>query len=510
MNDADLWEILTRAGIHPDSATAIVRSHRSLGDADLWERLVANGADQNAATAIVRARGTESNTNVNWQNLGRSFTQGATFGFGDELGLTDRDAEKAFKHDHGGFDFTMKLLGGLVAPAIAAFAAPEAAATAGGATLIGAGTGALTGIGEGETGKGRLIGGVAGGTLGAAGGLLGHGIGKAVGKIADRISPDRAVARAATSVLTPDVAQRMTEVNALAPGGASIASSAFPQIGTKTSRFMSMARGVGANPDAAAATEAALTQQRTALKLGQGVLGAKMDALEGDVPITLEMRDALMKAREVLGSKVPKVFDAEPVDANPLGLEKSMPFAFDEEPQTLSAQELRDVLSRLKYASRQAEKRGVEANGITTHDINEARDAVQRELYRRVPGYAPLDRQYALLSDQVRQVDKLIKTVQQSRQNYAGNAAYGATAGSLGGSLPHGAQSATLHLIDKLLTNRSKAAGAVYRAVLSPSGPDALQRLGPSRAPLLDAIAHGVVASSAARFPGLLGFPDER
>jgi hypothetical protein len=521
MNDADLWEALTKAGVRPDSATAIVMSHRRMSNADLWERVVANGASPDAATTIVRARSASpsaaaptastasANTDVSLRNVGRAFTQGATLGFGDELGLTDRDAEKAFKQNHPGVDFAAKFLGGALAPAAAALLAPEAAATAGGAALIGAGAGALSGIGEGETPKERAIGGVVGGTIGAAGGLLGRGVSSVVGKIADRINPSRTVTRAAGELLTPDVAQRMAEVNALAPGGASIASSTAPQLGARTSRFMSMARGVGANPDAAAAAEAAVTTQRTALKLGQGELGAKMDALAGDIPVTRELRDAIVKARDVLGAKVPKVLADAPADANPLGLEKSVPFSFDEETPTLDVQDLRDVLSRLRYLSRQAEKRGVEANGITTRDINDARDAVQRALYRHAPGFAPLDRNYALLSDQVRQVDRLIKTIQLSRQNYAGNTAYGATAGSLGGSLPHGAQSATLHLLEHLLTNRSKAADAVYRSILLPAGADAVQRFAPTSTRVMNAVANGAFASGASRVAGLLGLPDE-
>src|SRR4051812_30040854 len=100
MNDADLWELLTKNGVASDSATAIVHSHKSQSDADLWERITKNGASPDAATAIVKSRGPQKDTSINARNLLRSAGQGATFGFSDELGLTDRDAQKAFQHDH--------------------------------------------------------------------------------------------------------------------------------------------------------------------------------------------------------------------------------------------------------------------------------------------------------------------------------------------------------------------------------------------------------------------------
>src|SRR5689334_6212001 len=109
--DADLWESLTRAGIQPDSATAIVSSHRGLSDADLWERLTKNGAAPDAATAIVKSRQPQQSMA---KGVGRALVQGATYNFGDELGLTNRGAEKAFQQAHPIADFLAKMAGGVV------------------------------------------------------------------------------------------------------------------------------------------------------------------------------------------------------------------------------------------------------------------------------------------------------------------------------------------------------------------------------------------------------------
>src|SRR3954469_17339315 len=55
-----------------------------------------------------------SDSGISWRDIGRAATQGATFGFGDELGLTDRAKESAFKQGHPVVDFLAKMGGGLV------------------------------------------------------------------------------------------------------------------------------------------------------------------------------------------------------------------------------------------------------------------------------------------------------------------------------------------------------------------------------------------------------------
>src|SRR5690348_5066537 len=65
------------------------------------------------------------------KGVGRALVQGATYNFGDELGLTNRDAEKAFQQNHPVADFLAKMVGGVAAPAAAVIAAPSLATLAG-------------------------------------------------------------------------------------------------------------------------------------------------------------------------------------------------------------------------------------------------------------------------------------------------------------------------------------------------------------------------------------------
>jgi hypothetical protein len=416
------------------------------------------------------------------RNLGRAFTQGATFGFGDELGLTSRPAEHAFQGEHPVADFLAKLAGGAIGPAAAVVAAPSLGTTLGGAALLGGATGALTGAGEANGSVGdRASGAAVGGLLGTAGGTLGYGLAKGVGavagKIADKLHPERTVAKGAASLLTPDVASHIAQVDALAPGGSSIATAAVPSAGDKTSRFLPFLRAVGASPKAGAQAEATIMGQTGVLDAARKTIGDSMDQLSGDVPITPDLRKALSKVRVALGAKTPNVPPAELLDVNPLGLEKSVPFAFDEEAKTLTIGELRDALSRLRFLSRGNVKRGLEANGIDTRNIAIARQALQSFLYHVKPDFAELDRNYSLLSNEMRQADKALKTVQRSRANYAANTGYSASAGSLGGSLPRGSHGVAMAALEKMIANRPAAADAVARTIVRPSGPGAVTSL---------------------------------
>lgn len=422
-------------------------------------------------------------TSLSLRNLGRSAMQGATFGFGDEIGLTDRAKENAFKAEHPIADLLAKLGGGAVAPVAAVMAAPVLGTSALGAAGLGAGMGLLTGAGEADGSMtDRAKGAIQGGLLGAGGGVAGYGAGKLLGGLAskalDRAYPERAVARSASSILTPNVASKMADVNAIAPGGASIATASVPQSGSKAPAMLPMLRAVGANPKAASSAEASIVGQKAALKAARDAIGEKMDALKGEIPITPEARGVFAAARELLGAKGPKVPDAaESVDLNGLGLEKSVPFSFDPEKKTVDVQELRDALSRLKFMERQAVKRGVDAQGVTLHDIAQARAGLQSYIYEHVPGFEALDRPYAIASDQLGQAEKALKTVQSSRANYAANKAMGATSGSLGGSLPRGSHGMIMDLLDKIFTDKAGAADAVAQMIAKPGGPEMVRNI---------------------------------
>jgi hypothetical protein len=103
---------------------ALLDRYAAAGATDDELRQVASDwtAKQGAAPAAPAAPADNSPT---LRDVGRSLLQGATFGFGDELGMTDRAKEKQFAAAHPYYDFGLKMLGGAVAPAAAVFAAPE-------------------------------------------------------------------------------------------------------------------------------------------------------------------------------------------------------------------------------------------------------------------------------------------------------------------------------------------------------------------------------------------------
>jgi len=163
MDDADLWELLTKHGVQKDSATALVRSHRSMSDADFWERLRHNGASADAATSIVHARGgsaaePEKPTRQGEvprgmaADLTRSALMGLSFGTlakpiaavealtsGDKGGTfgeryraqlaAGRGAQKEFEAEHPYLDLGAQIVGGAI-PSILTLGAGSAATAA--------------------------------------------------------------------------------------------------------------------------------------------------------------------------------------------------------------------------------------------------------------------------------------------------------------------------------------------------------------------------------------------
>lgn len=522
-DDADLWEMLTKSGIRPDSATAIVQSHRGMGDADLWERLTKNGASHSAATQIVQSRNSSpDDTNLSLRNVGRSVTQGATFGFGDEMGLTDRAKENAFKAEHPIVDMIAKMAGGVPAAIGATMAAPVLGTTLGGAAALGGGIGLLGGAGDAEgDATDRLESGVKGGLLGVGGGMLGYGASKLIGSgwsaLMDRMHPERAVARSAARLIDDPAAvtATMDEMNKLAPGSASVATSTIARDGTDQSRFLQMVRGTGASPAGSRATEAQIVAQRAAIDAGKRALGSQMDALHtSDIPITPAVRDAMDVVRPVLGGKSPTM-PPPPLNMHgavpPTGLQTPAMSAFGANPviqnpaaTTMSLEEARDALSRLRYLSRQQEILGVSANGVTKHDVNVARRALQDVVYAHRPDFAPLDQQYAKLMDHEGATEDLLTQVQRSRSSHGANEAYGSTSGSLGGSLPRGAHGITMDLLDRMFTNKAGAADAVARLIAKPGGPEMVQGL-LSQVPKASGLPKYGAPIMAATIPGMRG-----
>lgn len=175
------------------------------------------------------------------------------------------------------------------------------------------------------------------------------------------------------------------------------------------------------------------------------------------------------------------------------------------EPETVDIQVLRDALGRLRYMARNAAKRGTEANGPTTYEIKAARNALQKAIYEHEPKFAQLDSDYGTMMDQQRQVDQMLKTVRNSRTMHAANKAYGATSGSLGGSLPQGRMGIVYSALDKMLTNKAGAADAVAQYITKPGDPRLLQQLLKYNKPLSAKVRGSLNAGTAASIPAMRG-----
>ncbi len=126
---------------------------------------------------------------------------------------------------------------------------------------------------------------------------------------------------------------------------------------------------------------------------------------------------------------------------------------------------------------RSLEDQGIDANGVTKHQVGEAIDEVRNLVYGHVPGYEPLDMQYGKLADEVRAREDISKVIEQSRATHTGNAGVKVTAGTLGGSFPQSGHGVLMTALDKILTNRAGAADATARLVTQPGGPEMVQRL---------------------------------
>lgn len=497
MGDADLWEMLKQAGIAPDSATAIVQSHKGLSDPDLWERLVQNGAQKDAATRIVQARGGDDDgSSLTLGNAARSLGMGATYGMGSSTSLPsamrlDPAKARAFAKANPTSDFLLRMAGGALAPIAAAAAAPELATGALAAAGTGAAAGAVGAMGEDSDqnipASERLKRGAVGAAVGAPLGLLGHGLVagaiKGGGAIADRLMPARAARNAvsgAAAGLIDDpgaVAARMDEIDKLAPGGSSPASASVAPATAKP-WLSRLVRGVGADTDAGRAATTRLTAQADALAKGQKAIGSQIDALNTDVTISPRIRAAMAEAKRVLGGAGPELPPASSASfPAPAGFQPTSQ-TYVPPAKTVGTADMRDLLSRLSFKMRGLLAQGTDANGVNLHDVAQARAALRSALYGEVKGFQPLDTQYAKLSDELRAVEELMPEVERSRMNHGGNSAYGTTAGSIGGSLPQGAHSVAMTALDNLLAHdKGAAAREVSRAVLAPGDGSVVRNL---------------------------------
>ncbi len=416
------------------------------------------------------------------------------------------------------------MAGGSVAPIAAATAFP-ALATGAGAVGLMTGAGALSGAGAADPNApdtpimtpmgmvnvpARLLGagegGAISGLLGAAGQKAAKLAQPMVSAVLDRMHPERVVARVSRGLLDNPalVEQQMANANAIQPGSASIATTAVARGGTDQSRFLPMIRDIAANPQAAASAEAKIVGQRAAIDVGKKALGDQMDALsEGAITITPKVRAAMNDVRGALGAKAPDIPPADAIDLNPLGLEKSTPFEFDPAKTTMSLSEARDALSRLRFLGRQMARQGTYAPGVTVHDVNVARRALQGIVYEQRPDFAPIDKQYATLLDHEGQTEDALAQLQRARANHAATTAYGLNPMSPGAAIVGPKHFGISALLNKLATDKAAVADATNRMIVTPGATvqSLLSQLPKAGKP--SALRAGLLAGST--IPGMQG-----
>ncbi len=458
------------------------------------------------------------------RGIGRALTQGATFNFGDKLGLVDPAKQKAFQEAHPWINALSEMAGGSVAPIAAATAFP-ALATGAGAVGLMTGAGAIAGAGAADPNApdtpimtpmgmvnvpSRLLGagegGAISGLLGAAGQKAAKLAQPMVSAVLDRMHPERVVARVSRGLLDNPalVEQQMAAANAIQPGSASIATTAVAREGTDQSRFLPMIRDIAANPQAAASAEAKIVGQRAAINVGKRALGDQMDQLEaGEITLTPKVRSAMNDVRAVLGGKAPDIPPADAVDLNPLGLEKSVPFEFDPAKKTMSLSDAREALSRLRFLARNAAAKGVDANGITEHDIVVAKNALRDVVYDQRPDFAPLDRQYATMTDHEAQTEDALAQLQRARANHAATTAYGLNPMSPGAAIVGPKHFGISAMLNKLATDKAAVADATNRMIVTPGATvqSLLSQLPKAGKP--SALRAGLLAGST--IPGMQG-----
>jgi hypothetical protein len=174
------------------------------------------------------------------KELLRQVGQGATFNFGDELGLIDKSKSDQFEKEHPYYSMGAQMAGGAIAPLALALMAPAAPATGLGALAAGAGRvalgsgvknaapsmlgrigqgivsgavpSAISGAGDAEEGQkiaGALAGGAFGGGLGGAIGLASEVIRSQVGKLTPEL---KSLARRLTGYGDEELAQASSKL----------------------------------------------------------------------------------------------------------------------------------------------------------------------------------------------------------------------------------------------------------------------------------------------------------
>lgn len=375
-------------------------------------------------------------TSIGARNLGRSFVQGATMNFGDELlGVLPewlgggkaaeeemRLRDDLFREQHP-VASTSAGVGGAV---LAGLLAPEVelgeAAGVGGLALRGAVTGGviggLSGAGRGETASERLkdaaIDATAGGVTGAALPVLARGVQLFT---APEVRAAQRVLRAVNKSGGPSVVLRAArDATRLGRGDVTMLGDLSPQLRAATDFAANNSEDVytelapklyGRQADMsdrllqdvtdavgdqdASARAAELAKARREFAEGPNGYGGLREAYpqlaDGVVPMdgkVIPMTSAAQPLADILNQ--PKIASALR-EAQETGLIGKTP-----DTGLPSFQKLQDIKERLDDAVTAAYRQG---KGNLAHRLGEARDALVEEMQKRVPGYADVAAEYA-------------------------------------------------------------------------------------------------------------------
>jgi hypothetical protein len=284
-------------------------------------------------------------------------------------------------------------------------------------------TGAAMGAGKGDGDVGQTIGGA---TLGAGGYAAGSLAGWAGGRLRDLLFPRLAARREVAQVFDPKTVNRMLEQEQLAPGTV-VAADASKQA-TK------LARPVGQAPTGRAALEAERTSARQAdLQDALDKVAQQYPAKTSLVPITPETQRVMLD-----NGLMP----------NPAGQE--------------TVETLMDLRRALRARVEAAGNRVAVGNEKTMDRaaVATARKAAHTitQNLQQVPGFAPVDRQYAVLATARRGAERTSKAVADALGTAGPNKVMGNTPTSAGGHLTNGGSLLDrLHFLDAIKESNAKA-----------------------------------------------------
>lgn len=437
-------------------------------------------------------------------DVGRSLAEGATLGHSDELGAgiksgllpavlanlavpgagsrfmrpghdytATRDslrAQAAASHDMNPGKTTLLELGGGVLPAAALSMLPGGAAPAAAGWLPKAAaaakvaglSGALLGEGKStadapediamDAAKTGAFSALLGGGLSAAGSAVGAG----AGMVRDFRDPAGAAMRRGAPLMPNNAPEIAAQQEAAAPGTV-VAADMSPELSSSVA-------GVGADAATGVAARAAAEQRLAALQHTRQMIGQQYEQLKTPVAITKDVRALLAKVGK--SKLLPKEGNSEITDV--LG-EWAAPGA-----KEVEASAVHKIRSELLSKARKAARAG---DGARAHDLRDAAAGLTDWLQKQVPEIRTIDRDYSFISSRLAAAQKTLKEIVNSNRSFTRQAVGGVEAASAGGSLPK----ATAGLFDaasKLMKpSRATTAAGANEALLTPVGPDYLQKM---------------------------------